>query len=283
VIALFAGRAAWQLLELGWLQWLAGTLSLRQARVYEILTVYLHLAFGILVIALAGFAHPHYAALLLLPTIVASFRFGRAGLLAVVALASAAIALEAWRHFSRFPFEARHIEYTEEATTILSFVAVAIIVRLLVRQLRLQERSLQESLDALTRTRDRLVAEEKLAAIGRLSAAVAHEIRNPVAVIAGANADSRRERRDPDARDGVFRTLERETARLARVTEDFLTYARQKPAERAPTPVRVTLEYVAGLLRPHAETRPRYASSWRTDSRRTSTPSSCTRRSSISG
>ncbi len=58
----------------------------------------------------------------------------------------------------------------------------------LVNHLRRKETGLAENLLELAKTRERLLEEEKLAAVGRLSAAIAHEIRNPVAMISSSLA-----------------------------------------------------------------------------------------------
>jgi len=53
------------------------------------------------------------------------------------------------------------------------------------KQLKKQKIDLQQSIRLLKQTREKLVANEKLAAIGELTAGIAHEINNPTAVILG--------------------------------------------------------------------------------------------------
>lgn len=60
---------------------------------------------------------------------------------------------------------------------------MGLLVWLLVNQLRTDQKKLAENLTELERTREKLLIEERLAVVGRLSSAVAHEIRNPVAII----------------------------------------------------------------------------------------------------
>ena len=66
---------------------------------------------------------------------------------------------------------------------------------------------------------------EKLAAMGRMSAAVAHEIRNPLAAIVQANALLEEDLKDP-AQKRLAHMVQQNADRLARIAEDVLDIAR---------------------------------------------------------
>lgn len=69
---------------------------------------------------------------------------------------------------------------------------------------------------------------EKLAAMGRMSAAVAHEIRNPLAAIVQANALLDEDLHDP-AQKRLTRMVQQNAERLARIAEEVLDIARDQP------------------------------------------------------
>jgi two-component system sensor histidine kinase PilS (NtrC family) len=85
------------------------------------------------------------------------------------------------------------------------------------------------------------VRTEKLAAMGRMSAAVAHEIRNPLATIAQANALLDEELTDP-AQKRLTLMVRQNTQRLARIVDDILDLARVEHRHTDPHGTRVALD-----------------------------------------
>lgn len=76
---------------------------------------------------------------------------------------------------------------------------------------------------------------DRLAAIGRLSANIAHEIRNPLASVSGAIEVLARDIPSDPTRERLVEIVLSESARLNQLISDFLEYAR--PAPLVPTEV----------------------------------------------
>ena len=91
---------------------------------------------------------------------------------------------------------------------------------------------LARSNEALQRAQQQLVRSEKLAAIGQLTASIAHEINNPIAVMQG-NIDLMRETLGPHAEPvaGELRLLDAQIERMRLIVTQLLQYAR--PTEYA--------------------------------------------------
>ena len=95
-------------------------------------------------------------------------------------------------------------------------------------------RALDESLDALRRTREALVRRERLAALGEMSAMVAHEVRNPLAVMFNALATVRRGPLE-EQQSMLLGVIDEEAHRLDRLVTALLDYARPRTAAHRPT------------------------------------------------
>lgn len=93
-------------------------------------------------------------------------------------------------------------------------------------------RELAQSTASLQQAQQQLVKSEKLAAIGQLTASIAHEINNPIAVIQG-NLDLMRELLGPQAHPvaAEFSLLDQQVERMRLIVTQLLQYAR--PTEYA--------------------------------------------------
>ena len=107
---------------------------------------------------------------------------------------------------------------------------------------------LRQSNEALAAAQDEVVRQARLAAIGELAAAVAHEIRNPL----GAVSNCVQMLRDsPNLQPDDIELLEivsQETTRLAAIVSDFLAFGRPRPPDLAPLEVQGLLEETIELL-----------------------------------
>lgn len=239
----FAARFAIQLGETAFLNRRGTVIGPRGIWWYSRLSIVANVAFTALVTRLSSGEETHFALLMVIPTIAAAVRLSILGLAVTLAAVIGLTVGLVWIPVGAVSAEAALGETFEATTVSLIFVAVAVVVRLIARQLWHREGELRRSLADLAATRD---------AMARLASAIAHEVRNPVSMIASAVAIARLPDSAPHLRE-VFDIIAQESQRLQRLTEDFLVYARQRSPQLRRSSLPEALGLVAGLVGPRAE------------------------------
>lgn len=110
-----------------------------------------------------------------------------------------------------------------------------------------------EDLSAIRAMEDRLRHADRLATLGRLSANIAHEIRNPLASLTGAIEVLASQGPTGELRERLANIVLKESGRLNTILRDFLEYARPAPLARTRVNVCETIDEVLLLLE-HRET-----------------------------
>lgn len=121
--------------------------------------------------------------------------------------------------------------------------------------LRKRTRELRRSYRELQKAQRELVRKEQLAVVGELAAVIAHEVRNPLAIIANAVAGLRRKDLAPEDRTTLLSIIDEETGRLNRLVGDLLSYARPITPQRQLLTLRDLLERSLSLAEAHPEVR----------------------------
>ena len=116
--------------------------------------------------------------------------------------------------------------------SLVTCVGIALISRFVA-----SARSLEDHATRLSATQAELVKRERLAALGELSAVVAHEVRNPVAIMFNALSVLRRQRDSGRETETLLAIVEEEAQRLKRMVDELLAFARPQALRVAPNNV----------------------------------------------
>lgn len=91
--------------------------------------------------------------------------------------------------------------------------------------------------------------QDRLAAVGRLAASIAHEIRNPLAAMRGSIQMLRTELKEDSDHAQLMEIILRESDRLNKIVTDYLNYARPRPAAMEKVDVCELIRETLKLLR----------------------------------
>lgn len=243
-----------KMLKLLWLWGGVRSLSESLADIFVWSSVFLNIGLAILLTFLTNRGDSPYFVLLALPILQAAYRFRLLTCIGVI-IVSDAMTFFWVSHFAKLHPAGYAVEYLEAGVISVVYALMGLLVWLLVNQLRNDQTRLTHSLEELARTRDRLLIEERLAAVGRLSSAVAHEIRNPVAIIASSLVTADRPEAGEQQRKEMYSIARSEAARLEKLTSDFLSYARPSQPQRSQVALSEVLGYIAEIAQVQANKR----------------------------
>lgn len=117
-----------------------------------------------------------------------------------------------------------------------------------------QLRDLQQAHAALEAQSAALIRAERLAVVGQMSAGLAHEIGNPLAVLSGYVELLQAENMPQDARTDALMRMQRELDRMQSTLRHLLDFSRATTST-GPADLRDVLHHVSSLLRMHANMR----------------------------
>lgn len=227
------------------------------------------IAFGIAVITTLHYttAHEHgagphhlYRRLYYVPILAAAFGFGLRGALLAAGITIAVYVPHAFG--LSFVHHADPASTVDKVAEMLLYVGIGALAGFFVDRQRVVTQRLRRllgerdaALEELTETQEALVAAESQAALGHLTAGLAHEIRNPLGAIRGS-AEILRDAFEPEDRhQRIARRLVLETGRLDEVLTRFLRFAGKEAGLREPADLGLVAEEVVELVSAEARQR----------------------------
>lgn len=119
------------------------------------------------------------------------------------------------------------------------------------RELSEAQDKLRANLQTLVETQERLIRSERFAAVGEAAARMAHEIKNPLMLIAGFARQVRRAVAGQSREEEKLKLVEEEAARLEAMLDEVRDFTRPTPPRLVLGDVNATIRETAALMETH--------------------------------
>jgi signal transduction histidine kinase len=195
------------------------------------------------------YLHQIYQRSYYIPIVLASFWFEILGGVVTAVGLTLLYLVHIWRDW------AQHPDYSfQQYAEIAMYLVIAILVGYLSQaQRKIRERleragtELKEAYQKLNETFDQLRHSDRLASLGRLSAGIAHEIRNPLGSIQGAVEILGQDIPADDPRAEFALIARQEVSRLEKLTGEILQFSKPAPPRQIPIDWREIVESASRL------------------------------------
>jgi len=201
------------------------------------------------------YLHEIYQRVYYIPILLAAYWYGPLWGVATAAFSSAIYSYHIHHDWGHFP----HYSFNQYAEIVL-YHALALVIGFLAQKDRRRRQELEkataelaEAYRKLQATYEQLKRADRLAALGQLSAGIAHEIRNPLGSIKGSIEILEGEIAADSPKREFIRIIKEETARLNSIVGEFLKFARPPKPSMAPFSLNELIDSTLVLLQRQAQ------------------------------
>jgi signal transduction histidine kinase len=166
-----------------------------------------------------GFMHAIHGRLCYIPIILSAIWFGIKG-----GVGSALLITLFILPYPKIRGIEDSVMLVNEYTEMIFYVGIGLMAGIFTEQQWRERRKREELLEEL-------VVKERLSSLGQMAAGLAHEIKNPLGSIQGATEILSDDVSDDPRKREIFEVLSKETKRLDRVVNHFLSFARPRPLQ----------------------------------------------------
>lgn len=199
----------------------------RKKRIIYVFSLFFDLLYTTVLVRMTGGFYSHFFNGFYLVTALYSFKFGPVPGTAIAVISSTL-------YLASGDFDFNKIHWTDFSVRVAFLFLLALPIGILSQQLRRDKnkienlnKDLEKYIEELRTVHLKLVQEEKLSALGRMTADIAHEIRNPLTSIGGFARRLDRKLTPGSKEKKYAEIVISEVNRLERILKDVLTFSRE--------------------------------------------------------